>query len=153
MHSDVAKLVEAGRIPKTVGERLSQLAPGNFCIHKSFGAGKVIDWDLPSKKVTIDFEKSTGQTMELQFAFQKTEWIAADDFRAKKIEQLEELRTLTKSDPLQLIVHLLQSHGGSMTGDALEKELSGTVIPEPDFKKWSETAKKNLRESRLAIVP
>ncbi len=153
MHSDVAKLVEAGRIPKTVGERLSQLAPGNFCIHKSFGAGKVIDWDLPSKKVTIDFEKSTGQTMELQFAFQKTEWIAADDFRAKKIEQLEELRTLTKSDPLQLIVHLLQSHGGSMTGDALEKELSGTVIPEPDFKKWWETAKKNLRESRLAIVP
>jgi len=153
MHSDVAKLVEAGRIPKTVGERLSQLAPGNFCIHKSFGAGKVIDWDLPSKKVTIDFEKSTGQTMELQFALQKTEWIAADDFRAKKIEQLEELRTLTKSDPLQLIVHLLQSHGGSMTGDALEKELSGTVIPEPDFKKWWETAKKSLRESRLAIVP
>ena len=153
MHSDVAKLVEAGRIPKTIGERLSQLAPGNFCIHKSFGAGKVIDWDLPSKKVTIDFEKSTGQAMELQFALQKTEWIANDDFRAKKIEQLEELRGLVKSDPLQLIVHLLQSHGGSMTGDALEKELSGTVIPEPEFKKWWDTTKKNLRESRLAIVP
>ena len=91
MLPDVAKLVEAVRIPKPVGERLSQLAPGNFCIHKSFGAGKVIDWDLPAKKVTIDFEKSSGQTMELQFAFQKTEWIAADDFRAKKIEQLEEL--------------------------------------------------------------
>ena len=55
MHPDVAKLVEAGRIPKPVGERLSQLAPGNFCIHKSFGAGKVTDWDLPAKKVTIDF--------------------------------------------------------------------------------------------------
>ena len=99
MHPDVAKLVEAGRIPKPVGERLSQLAPGNFCIHKSFGAGKVVDWDLPGKKVIIDFEKSTGQTMELQFAFQKTEWIPADDFRAKKIEQLEELRALSKSDP------------------------------------------------------
>ena len=58
MHPDVAKLVEAGRIPKPVGERLSQLAPGNFCIHKSFGAGKVIDWDLPGKKIVIDFEKS-----------------------------------------------------------------------------------------------
>ena len=61
MHPDVAKLVEAGRIPKSVGERLSQLAPGNFCIHKSFGAGKVTDWDLPGKKVTIDFEKSMGR--------------------------------------------------------------------------------------------
>ncbi len=153
MHPDVAKLVEAGRIPKPVGERLSQLAPGNFCIHKSFGAGKVVDWDLPGKKVVIDFEKSTGQTMELQFAFQKTEWIPGDDFRAKKIEQLEELRTLSKSDPIALIVHLLQSHGGSMTGDALEKELCGAVIPEPTFKKWWDSAKKALRESRLAVVP
>ena len=153
MHPDVAKLVEAGRIPKPVGERLSQLAPGNFCIHKSFGAGKVIDWDLPAKKVTIDFEKSTGQTMELQFAFQKTEWIGSDDFRAKKIEQLEELRTLSKSDPLALVVHLLESHGGSMTGDVLEKELSGAVIPEPGFKKWWDATKKALRESRLAAVP
>jgi len=153
MHPDVAKLVEAGRIPKPVGERLTQLAPGNFCIHKSFGAGKVIDWDLPGKKVTIDFEKSAGQTMELQFAFQKTEWIPDDDFRAKKIEQIEELRSLSKSDPIQLVIHLLQSHGGSMTGDALEKQLCGTVIPEPGFKKWWDAAKKALRETRLAVVP
>ncbi len=153
MHPDVAKLVEAGRIPKPVGERLSQLAPGNFCIHKSFGAGKVIDWDLPAKKVTIDFEKSDGQIMELQFAFQKTEWIPADDFRAKKIEQLEELRGLSKRDPIALVVHLLKSHGGTLTGDALEKELSGTVIPTAGFKKWWDATKKALRESRLAVVP
>jgi len=153
MHPDVAKLVEAGRIPKPVGERLSQLAPGNFCIHKSFGAGKVVDWDLPSKKVVIDFEKSSGQSMELQFAFQKTEWIPNDDFRAKKIEQLEELRALSKQDPIKLVVHLLESHGGSMTGDALEKELSGAVIPAESFKKWWDNTKKALRESRLAVVP
>ncbi len=153
MHPDVAKLVEAGRIPKPVGERLSQLAPGNFCLHKSFGAGKVAAWDLPAKKVTIDFEKSDGQVMELQFAFQKTEWIPEDDFRAKKIEQLEELRALSKKDPIALVVHLLESHGGTLTGDALEKELSGTVIPTAGFKKWWDSTKKALRESRLAVVP
>lgn len=153
MHPDVARLVDAGRIPKPLGERLSQLAPGSFCIHRSFGAGKVTEWDLPGKRVVIDFEKSAGQGMELQFAIQKTEWIPADDFRAKKIEQLEELRTLSKSDPLKLIVHLLESHGGSMTGDALEKELCGAVIPEPTFKKWWDATKKTLRESRLAVVP
>ncbi|MCU0753364.1 MAG: GreA/GreB family elongation factor [Akkermansiaceae bacterium] len=135
MHPDVAKLVEAGRI------------------HKSFGAGKVVDWDLPAKRVVIDFVKSAGQTMELQFAIQKTEWIANDDFRARKIEQLEELRTLSKSDPVNMVIHLLESHGGSMTGDALEKELCGTVIPEANFKKWWDTTKKALRESRKAVVP
>jgi len=153
MHPDVAKLVEASRIPKSVGERLSQLAPGNFCIHKSFGTGKVTAWDLPGKRVTIDFEKSAGQTMEMQFAFQKTEWIPREDFRAKKIEQLEELRDLAKSDPIALVVHLLQSHGGSMTGDALEKVVSGAVIPDASFKKWWDATKKSLRESRVATVP
>ncbi|MCB1130544.1 MAG: hypothetical protein KDN05_05400, partial [Verrucomicrobiae bacterium] len=96
MHSDVARLVEAGRISEPVAARLDQLAPGNFCVHKSFGAGKVIEWDLPGKRVVIDFEKSSGQEMGLQFAIQKTEWIDSDDFRAKRIEQLEELRALSK---------------------------------------------------------
>ena len=153
MHPDVAKLVEAGRIPKTLGVRLSQLAPGSFCIHKSFGAGKVIDWDLPAKKVTVDFERSMGQVMELQFALQKTEWIPKDDFRSRKIEQIEELRTLSKHDPVELVVHLLASHGGSMSGEALERELCGTVIPEATFKKWWEVTKKSLRESRRAVIP
>ncbi len=153
MHPDVAKLVEAGRIPKPVGERLSQLAPGNFCVHKSFGAGKVTDWDLPGKKVTIDFEKSPDQTMELQFAFQKTEWIPEDDFRARKIEQLEELRALGSKDAVELVVHLLESHGGTLTGEMIERELSGSVIPAAGYKKWWESAKKALRESRRVVVP
>jgi transcription elongation GreA/GreB family factor len=153
MHSDVVKLVEAGKIPQAVGERLSQLAPGNFCFHKSFGAGKIVDWDLPGKRVTIDFEKSSGQVMDLNFAFQKTEWMPADDFRSQKIEEIELLRSLSKSDPVELVIHLVQSHGGSMSGEALEKALCGTVIPEKEFKKWWETAKKAVRESRRATVP
>lgn len=153
MHPDVAKLVEAGRIPKPVGERLSQLAPGNFCVHKIYGAGKVTDWDLPAKRVVIDFEKAQGQTMDLQFAFQKTEWIAADDFRARKIEEIEELRSLSKSDPVNMVVHLLRSHGGSMSVDAMERELSGTVIPEKEFKKWWDSTKLLLKETRATTVP
>jgi transcription elongation factor GreA-like protein len=153
MHPDVAKLVEAGRIPAPVGERLSQLAPGNFCIHKSFGAGKVVDWDLPDKKVVIDFEKSTAQSMELQFAFNKTEWIPEDDFRAKKIDQLEHLRELSKKDPVAMLVEILKSHDSSMSMDALEAELSGSVIPPESYKRWWDNAKKALRESRLAVVP
>ena len=61
MHPDVAKLVEAGRIPQAVGERLSQLAPGCFCQHKAWGIGKVSDWDLLGGKVTIDFAGQPAQ--------------------------------------------------------------------------------------------
>lgn len=153
MHPDVAKLVEAGKIPKPVGERLNQLSPGNFCLHKSFGAGKIIDWDFGSKKITVDFERSSGQEMDLQFAMQKTEWIAPDDFRAVKIEQIEELRKLAKVDSVALIVHILESHGGMITGEAIEALVSGTVIPEKDYKKWWDATKKAVKESRKAVVP
>jgi transcription elongation GreA/GreB family factor len=153
MHPDVEKLVKAGKLPAPVGERLSQLAPGNFCLHKSFGAGKIVDWDFGSKKITVDFQNSSGQEMDLQFAMQKTEWIATDDFRAVKIEQIEQLRELAKKDSVALVVHILESHGGTITGDAIEQLVSGAVIPTKEYKKWWDATKKAVKESRKAVVP
>ena len=72
MHPDVVKLVESGRIPQSVGDRVSQLAPGSFCLHKAGGSGKVTDWDLFGGKVTIDFEKESARVMGLKLALEKT---------------------------------------------------------------------------------
>ncbi len=91
--------------------------------------------------------------MDLQFAMQKTEWIPADDFRAVKIEQIELLRELAKKDSVALVVHILESHGGSITGDAIEQLVSGAVIPAKDYKKWWDATKKAVKESRKAVVP
>ncbi|MFD2157611.1 GreA/GreB family elongation factor [Rubritalea tangerina] len=153
MHSDVAPLVEAGRISEEVGARLSQLAPGQYCLHKSWGAGKVIDWDIRSGKITIDFEKNEAQTMGLQLAITKTEPLAADHFRAQKLEAMEELRALAHNDPVELVRRTLKSNGGTLKIDQLERELIGSVVPEENYKKWWDGAKKLLRESRAAIVP
>ncbi len=153
MHPDVAKLVEAGRISPEVGERLSQLAPGKFCLHKNWGAGKVKSWVLNSGKLVIDFEKAPAQEMGLKIAFSKTEVLDEDHFRAKKIEALPELKKLSKSDPVELVKQILKSLGGSLKLDQLERELIDSVIPEADYKKWWDGAKKALRETRAAIVP
>ncbi|MFY7819137.1 MAG: GreA/GreB family elongation factor [Akkermansiaceae bacterium] len=153
MHPEVAKLVEAGRINAAVGERLSQVAPGSYLLSKSWGAGKVVSWSLRDKKVIVDFAEKSAQEMDLQFVLQKTEPLQADDFRAKKIEQIEELRHLAKTDPVELAAHVLQSHGNSMTLDAFEKELNGPVIPTADFKKWWDAAKKLMAASKRVVVP
>jgi transcription elongation GreA/GreB family factor len=153
MHSEVAKLVEAGRISQAVGERISQVSPGNFLVSKSWGAGKVASWNLREKKVTIDFADKRGQEMDLQFVMQKTEFLDPSDFRAKKLEQTKELRELSIKDPVQLAAHVLSSHGGSMTLDAFEKELNGPVIPQAEFKKWWDTAKKVISASKKVTIP
>ena len=136
MHPDVEKLVESGRIPAAVGERLSQLAPGSFCLHKSWGSGKVASWDLLAGKVTIDFEKEPGRVMGLRLALEKTETIASDDFRAEKIDKSKELKKLAKENPQEVVIHVLLSHGGSIMPDQIDRLLCGSVVPEEDYKKW-----------------
>ena len=153
MHPDVAKLVEAGRLPQAVGERLSEISPGSFCNHKTWGAGKVKSWDLPKGKVVIDFEKKSEQEMALQFAIQKTERLAPDHFSARKLDGIDELRELVVSDPSELVRRTLESHGGSMMLDQLDRELCGSVVPEDTYKKWWERTKKALREKHIFSVP
>ena len=153
MHPDVAKLVEAGRINEAVGERLTQISPGNFCLHKNWGAGKILNWDLAGGKIVIDFEKSRNQEMGLKFAIQKTEVLSPDHFSAQKLQAMDELERLAAEDPVELVKRTLVSHGGSMKLDALERELSGSVIPADKYKKWWEGAKRELRATRVAVVP
>ena len=153
MHPDVAKLVESGRIPQAVGERLSQLAPGSFCLHKAWGSGKVADWDLFAGKVTIDFEREPGRLMGLKLALEKTEPLEAQDFRAQKIEKLEELREEAQKDPAAVVIKTLEAHGGSMSPDQIDRELCGSVVPEADYKKWWDRAKKAMRETHRVVVP
>ncbi len=153
MHPDVAKLVEAGRINEAVGERLTQISPGNFCLHKNWGAGKILSWDLAGGKIVIDFEKSRNQEMGLKFAIQKTEVLSPDHFSAQKLQAMDELERLATEDPVELVKRTLTSHGGSMKLDALERELSGSVIAAEKYKKWWEGAKRELRATRVAVVP
>ena len=153
MHPDVAKLVEAGRISDEIGARLSELAPGKFCLHKNWGAGKILSWELAAGKLMIDFEQNEGQEMGLKFAIQKTEPLDENHFRAQKLESMKELRALADDKPVELVKRILKSLGGSLKLDQLERELIGSVIPEDKYKKWWEGAKKQLRETRAAIVP
>ena len=153
MHPDVVKLVESGRITQSVGDRLSQLAPGSFCLHKAWGSGKVMDWDLFGGKVTIDFEREPGRVMGLKLALEKTEPLEAEDFRSQKIEKIEELRAQAQSDPATVVVQTLEAHGGSMKPDQIDRVLCGSVVPEEDYKKWWDRAKKAMRESHQVVVP
>lgn len=153
MHPDVAKLVEAGRITEAVGEKLSKIAPGSYRIHKGFGAGVVTEWDLFNGKVTLDFESEKGKVMGLKLALEKTEAVEADDIRAQKVIQIDELKELGEKDPVELVARTLQSRGGSITMDQLDAELCGSVVPEEGYKKWWEKTKKALRESRRVSVP
>lgn len=153
MHEDVEKLVNAGRISEAVGQKLTTLAPENYVLHGSWGAGKVSSWDLFGGKVTIDFEKSKDQSMGLKLALQKLEPLVEGDLRIQRLDDLPGLQAIAKDDPGEIIVRLLEVSGGRLSPDQIEDELSGTLIESDVYKKWWDKAKKSLRETKRANVP
>lgn len=154
MHEALEKLLEAGRVKPEMAEKLDQIAPGRFRYHKNLGAGEVQDWDLRNKKVTIAFEGDETKEMDLQLAFNKTELIPEDDMRAQRVHKMEELRAQATDNPTELIASILRTRPNQrMTLDQMDAELSGSIVPEAQYKKWWEKTKKILREDRLISVP
>lgn len=68
MDAELEKLVESEKLTSKAAEKLEQLKPGTFCLHKSWGFGRVADWNLLLNQILIDFPGKKGHGMQLQYA-------------------------------------------------------------------------------------
>ena len=153
MHPDLEKLVARGKIDQETGEKLDLVPPGTFCVHKSWGAGKVIDWDRLNLKVVIDFEDKPGHPLGMKFAAKSLTAVKDNSFIAKRHSHLEELKSESKNDPVSLVRSILEENDESLMLDELEGLLKGRVIEEGKYKNWWDGTKKKLRENRQFVVP
>ncbi len=153
MHADLEKLLTANKINPQTAERLDTVSPGSFVLHKSWGAGKVQSWDLKERQLVIDFETRDAHSMDLKFALGSLDSLEDDHFRAQRFEQLDELRVLAKEDPVELLRRTLESHEYSMRLDEVDEVITPVIVPEADYKKWWDGAKKAMREDHRFVVP
>lgn len=153
MSPEVEKLVNAGKLSRADGEKLSNLPVGAFCQHKSWGAGRIAEWDLLGDRVVIDFEGKPGHPMKLGFAAGSLEPLASDHILARRVGDLPALQSMAKERPADLVTLALKSSGKTMSLDALEGLLIPRVIKEADYKAWWSAAKKALKDKRHIVVP
>lgn len=153
MSSDVEKLVNAGKLSREDGEKLSKLSPGAFCVHKSWGAGRIAEWDLLGDKMVIDFEDKKGHPMKLGFAIGSLDPLPGEHLLARRVADPAGLKALAQADPAGLVAAALKSHGGRMSLDALEGFLIPRVVTAADYKTWWSAAKKALKNKRHIVVP
>lgn len=153
MNPEVQNIVAAGKLPAADGEKLSKLEPGVFCVHKSWGVGKIASWDLLGDRILIDFEGKPGHPLKLAFAIGSLEIIPADHFLARRHSDLDTLKGMAKDNTPALVELALKSSGNSLHLDDLEKLLKGRIIPDADYKKWWEAAKRALKTHRHVVVP
>jgi transcription elongation GreA/GreB family factor len=153
MNSEVQNLVAAGKLATADGEKLSKLEPGTFCLHKSWGVGKVAEWDLMGDRIILDFEDKPGHGLKLSFAITSLEILPGDHLLARRLSDLEGLKNLAKTKVTELIELALKSSGSSMSLDDLERLLKPRIVTEGEYKKWWESAKKTLKTARHIVVP
>ncbi len=153
MHPDLEKLVQRDKIDRATAQQLEHLPPGTLCHHKSWGVGRVTDWDRLGVKVVVDFESKQGHELGMKFAALSLAPIAEGSFLAKRFTAADELKALAGGDPVALVKLVLVGSGGRLSLDQLEEMLKGHVIPEGKYKGWWESTKKKLRENMQFIVP
>ena len=64
MTEELAQAVESGNLDKKTADRLARLTPESYCTHKSWGFGRVAEWNLPVGQVTIDFKTKKSHASE-----------------------------------------------------------------------------------------
>jgi len=151
MREEFEKLAAAGKIEGRHVGLLAQLAEGGCCTHRSWGFGKIKTVDTVFARFTIDFPGKPGHMMDLSFAAENLKPIPKDHILARKANDLEGVRHLA-AHHLDLIKLVLNSYGGKATADQIQAALTPDVIRD-DWKKWWETAKREMKKDGHFIVP
>jgi len=151
MREEFEKLAAAGKIEGRHVEPLTKLATGGFCMHRSWGFGRIKTVDTVFARFTIDFPGKPGHTMDLAFAAESLKPISKEHILARKAADLEGLRQLA-AHHLDLIKVVLNSYDGRATADQIQQVLVPDVIRD-DWKKWWETTRREMKKDGHFIVP
>src|SRR5215467_14114509 len=152
MREEFEKMAAAGKLEPRHIEPLAELTNSGFCMHRSWGFGRIRTVDTVFARFTIDFPNKPGHAMDLAFAAESLKPIAKEHILARKAADLEGLRQLAATNHLELVKVVLNSYGGKATADQIQQVLVPDVISD-DWKKWWEAAKRELKKDGHFQVP
>ena len=153
MDTELEKLVEAGKLTSRAAQQLEQLKPGTFCLHKSWGFGRVSHWNLLLNQIVIDFAGKKSHPMQAEYAAENVTPLGPEHFLARKATDLTSIKKLAKEDPPAVVRNILESLEGKATAQQISEWLVGDVFTETEWKRWWESTKKALKASGVFSVP
>jgi len=153
MDAELQKLVESAKLTSKAAEELEKLKPGTFCLHKSWGFGRVADWNLLLNQIVIDFAGKKSHAMQVQYAAENLTPLAPEHFLVRKASDLSSIKKLAAEDPVAVVRSIIESLGGAATAAQIGEWLVGDVLTEPEWKRWWESTKKLLKATGAFSIP
>ena len=132
-------------------EKLESMAPGNYCLHRSWGFGKIVDYDSTTAKIIIDFEDGKkGHAMAPVFCVDKLEVLKPDDILVRSRTEPEVINEMIKKKPADLMCEIIsKAEDQAMTSAEIERVLARLIGPIKYKKWWTATKKLLLKEPRI----
>ena len=140
--------------PKLIGsrEKLEAMVPGNYCLHRSWGFGKIVGFDEAAAKIIIDFEDEdkTGHAMGIVFCVDKLDVLRANDVLVRSRTEPEVIETMIKKQPADLICDILAgAEEQTMMASEIERTLARVIGPVKYKKWWTATKKVLIKDPRV----
>src|SRR6266704_5481137 len=153
MDPELEKLVEAGKLTSRAAQQLEKLKPGTFCLHKSWGFGRVTEWNLLLNQIMIDFVGKKSHPMQAQYSAENLTTLSPEHFLVRKANDLMSIKKLATEDPVAVVRNIVESFSGEATVAQISEWLIGDVFTEAEWKRWWESTKKLLKASGAFSIP
>jgi len=153
MDAELEKLVEAGKLTTKSASQLESLKPGTFCLHKSWGFGRVREWNLLLNQIVIDFATKKSHPMQAQYAAENLTPLAQEHFLVRKATDIGLIKNLAGEDPVALVQNILESLDGKASAQQIGEWLIGDIFTEAEWKRWWESTRKALKASGGFSIP
>ena len=131
---------------------LLALQPGALCFDKTWGFGVVDRVDTFYKKVTIDFTRKRGHEMAFGYAGETLQILDDEHILARKHRDPQAIAEMVKGDPAEIVRLTLRSYG-PMPIARLQETLTADLVPEAEWKKFWDAARKELKKDPLVEIP
>jgi transcription elongation GreA/GreB family factor len=153
MESELLSDTLPENLSPALAEKLKLLTPGTYTLHRSWGFGRIREWDSPHGNIIIDFKSKQGHVMQYAYAAESLTPLPSDHLSVQKVDALDSLRQKARENPVALVQDCLKSLGHLATADGIQALLSPDVVPAADYKKWWEGAKRALKKDGHYYVP
>lgn len=134
-------------------EKLEAMVPGNYCLHRAWGFGKIVDYDEAQDRLIIDFEDGKqGHAMAPAFCVDKLDILMPDDVLVRSRTEPDAINEMIKKQPADLICEILSAtEDKAMTTSELERVLARVIGPIKYKKWWTATKKVLVKDPRIGV--
>jgi transcription elongation GreA/GreB family factor len=159
MHLDLSTAVNEGKITQQQANLLSQLPPGAFALHKSWGCARVATADPLIGQLELEFLGGRRQSMQMSFAAGALTPIPETHVEARRLSDPEAVRREALAEPVEFVHRVVTDFKSRLTLDALSDYLQA-VLPDSafpaggkePFKRWWTALRAKLKGDGRFII-